>query len=152
MFFDAVSVDGTNDSLLLADHFGTIYKMEDYRTNGYQVYLNTTWMANSRLTLHSALLYNWSEAELDFVDMPRVSDEVAERLNHQDFTFEKMHTYSDLKYHFVNLRLGFDYQLTPRVSWMFNMDYSHLTADEEYVFGDEDGSMFITRTGVRIDF
>lgn len=147
-----MSVDGTNDSLLLADHFGTIYKMEDYRTNGYQVYLNTTWMANSRLTLHSALLYNWSEAELDFVDMPRVSDEVAERLNHQDFTFEKMHTYSDLKYHFVNLRLGFDYQLTPRVSWMFNMDYSHLTADEEYVFGDEDGSMFITRTGVRIDF
>jgi hypothetical protein len=32
------------------------------------------------------------------------------------------------------------------------MDYSHLTADEEYVFGDEDGSMFITRTGVKIDF
>ncbi|MBD3332254.1 hypothetical protein GF356_05345 [candidate division GN15 bacterium] len=147
-----MGVDGSNDSLQLLDHFGSLYTMEDYRTNGYQVYFNSSWMANSRLTLHSSLLYNWSQAELELVDMPHVTEEVEEQLHHQDFTFEEMHTYSDLKYHYVNVQLGFDYQLTPRIAWMFNMDYSHLTADEEYVFGDEDGSMFITRTGVKIDF
>ena len=84
--------------------------------------------------------------------MPDVTTEVSSVLSHQDFTFEEMHTYSDLDYGYLRFLLGFEYRFTPTLTWSADGDLAKFTDNAPYVYGDETGSLFMIRSGFKLDF
>lgn len=133
-------------------HYGTLSTMEDYTTTSHSVFLNGTFAASATMTLHGAVGFTKATAELNEVVMPDVSSEIASGLSHQDFTFEQMHTYSDLDYTILQLSIGGEIKLASNVTWTASFDYADFADDQPWVYGDESGSMFIVRSGVRFDF
>lgn len=90
-----------------------------------------------------------SEAALDPVQMPKPT----EALDHMDYTFDEMDTYSDLDYSLFQGRVGFAYMFRSGLSWEAEAAYYDLTDDAGgYVYGDESGQYFVLRSGVKIDF
>lgn len=133
-------------------HFGSLYTEEDYTTTAHFMYLSMNYQASPKLTVAGMLSYSKTKAEYDQVNMPEVTTEVSTVLAHQDFTFDRMHTYSDLSYGYLRFSLGFEYKFTPRLTWTADGDYAKFTDDAPYVFGDETGSLFVIRSGFRFDF
>jgi hypothetical protein len=62
-----------------------------------------------------------------------------------------MDTYSDLDYSLIRLSLGFEYRLSPSVVLTADGDYADLSDNAAYVYGDESGSIFMIRSGIRFD-
>ena len=133
-------------------HFGSLYTEEDYTTTAHFMYLSMNYLASPNLTVFGTLSYSKTKAEYDQVMMPAVSTEVSTVLAHQDFTFEEMHTYSDLNYGYIRFQLGFEYKFTPRLTWTADGDYAKFTDDAPYVLGNETGSMFVIWSGVTLGF
>jgi hypothetical protein len=125
--------------------------MEDYEQSAHFFYLNANYAASERVNLFGTLSLTMSTAELDQVIMPDVSGEVSTILPHQDFTFDEIHTYSDLDYTILSFSAGFEFKVAPGVSFTADGEYSDLTDDQPYVFGDESGSLFMIRSGLRFD-
>jgi hypothetical protein len=102
--------------------------------------------------------FNKSTAELDEVIMPditsRLYNEVTDEtdLTHQDFSFDEMHQYSDLSFEILNLLLGFEYNLSDGVVITVDGEYLDLNDNAGYVYGDETGSYFMVRSGIRFEF
>lgn len=139
--------------MLLQKHFGSAYAMADYSSQSHNVYFSATYMPIPSLQFTGSVNFNMSKGELDPVIFPDVRAALtADTLSHQDFTFDEMHTYSDLNYSLVELGFGVAYQVGPRVALTANAEYADLTDDTGYVYGLESGSYYMIRTGVRIDF
>jgi hypothetical protein len=126
--------------------------MADYETNSTNVYLSLTGMPTEKLRVTSTLVYNMSTGEYDRVEMPDVTNRLEGQLVHQDFTFDHMHEYSNLDYSMFQASLGFEYLLSEGLTFSVNGDYADLTDDAGYVYGDESGSLFMIRSGFRVDF
>ena len=146
-----MSVDG--DSVLLQKHFGSTYTMADYTSQTHNVYLTGSFLVTPKLSLTGSINYNLSKGELEQVIMPDVRAELTEdTLSHQDFTFDQMHTYSDLDYGYLQLGLGMEYKAGPRLTISAGAEYADLKDETGYVYGIESGSYLMIRSGVRIDF
>jgi len=61
-------------------------------------------------------------------------------------------TYSDLEYSRLDLTAGGTYDFTERLYTSCSVTYSELDAEEEYVFGDEDGTAYFAFLGVGYRF
>ena len=61
-------------------------------------------------------------------------------------------TYSDLEYSRLDLTAGGTYEFTERLYTTCSLTYSELDAEEEYVFGDEDGRAYFAFLGVGYRF
>jgi hypothetical protein len=129
-----------------------MYTMADYTTKAQNLYLNVTGNPTERLLLHGSLVYNKSTAEYDRVLMPDVSARLDGALSHQDFTFDEMHTYSNLDYTIIQATLGFEYKIAAGVTYTIDGEYADLSDDAGYVFGIESGSLSMIRTGLRFAF
>ncbi len=89
-----------------------------------------------------------SKASLEQVIMP----EPGETIEHLDYTFETMHTYSDLDYTYFVGKAGYSYMFRPNLKWTADVAYYDLTDDAGgNVYGDESGSYFMVRTGLKIE-
>ena len=131
--------------------------MVDYNTNAHNIYLNASFAATSKLRFISTLVFNKSEAEYDQVLMPSASAITVNSagdpdLTHQDFTFDEMHEYSDLDYQMVRTLLGAELRVSSGVTLTADGEYAELSDDAGFVYGIESGSLFMIRTGVRLEF
>ncbi|MBU0983533.1 MAG: hypothetical protein KKA42_06660 [candidate division Zixibacteria bacterium] len=126
--------------------------MEDYETTNHSVYFNANYRASEKLGVFGAVTFNKSTAELNEVQMPELAADAAAALSHQDFDFTDMYQYSDLDFSFIRVGAGFEYMLSPTVTWTTDADYTDLTDDAGYVYGIESGSLIMVRSGVQIDF
>ena len=143
--------DAVEDTFFVR-HYGSLYTEEEYTTTSHFAYLTANYIASPKLTVFGTFSYSKHSAEYDEVIMPDVTTEVSSSLSHQDFTFEEMHTYSDLDYGYLRFLLGFEYKFTPRLTWTADGDMAKFTDDAPYVFGDETGSLFMIRSGFKLDF
>jgi len=106
-------------------------------------------MATQKLTLTVSGYLTSSTASLDPVQMP----EPEEGLDHMDYTFDEMDSYSDLDYSLFQGRFGFTYLFKAGLIWEAEASYYDLTDDTGgYVYGDESGQYFVLRSGLKIDF
>jgi len=134
------------------EHFGSLYTMADYKTRARNVYLSISGSPTAKLRLTSTLMYNKSTGEYDRVNMPDPSTEVSSILVDQDFTFDDMHEYSNLDYSMIQVSLGLSYKLTSGLTFTADGEYADLADNAGYVYGIESGSLFMVRSGFRIDF
>lgn len=149
MYTDTVSVAPLT---VKAKHYGSAYAMTDYTSKSHYFYLTTGFSPNAKIRTFGTLSFTKSEASLDEVVMPNVEDLLNGDLTHQDFTFPKMQTYSDLNYGIIRISLGVSVRLSPRITWTATGDYADLSDDAAYVYGDESGSLSVIKTGLKIDF
>lgn len=143
--------DAVEDTFFVR-HYGSLYTEEEYTTTSHFAYLTANYIASPKLTVFGTFSFSRSTAKYDEVIMPDVTSEVSSSLSHQDFTFEEMHTYSDLDYGYLRFILGFAYRFTSTLTWSVDGDFANFTDDAPYVYGDETGSMFMIRSGVTLDF
>ncbi len=134
-----------------------MYTMADYETKAINLYLNIGGQATEKLFVSGSLSFNTSTSEYEEIIMPDVSGRLVNAggdpdLTHQDFTFDEMHTYSDLDYTIMHIAGGVEYTLSEGLTWTADADYADMTDDAGYVYGIEDGSVFFVRTGFRFDF
>lgn len=109
-------------------------------------------VATEKLNLFANVTYNMAEASLQDVVMPELDSEIADHLENQDFDYTNLPTYSDFDYKLLKLAGGFGYKLSPQVTLHVDGEYDDLTDDAGYVYGNESGSYFVVRSGIKINF
>ncbi len=134
-----------------AKHYGSAFATTDYTSEVHHVYLSSSFVPSERVRFYGTVSFTKSEAALDVVTMPDVTDALNGDLTHQDFTFPEMHEYSDLKYQLIKVDLGVSVRLNPRITWTADAQYGDLTDDAPYVYGNETGSLTMIRTGVKFE-
>ena len=148
------------DSAIIPRHYGSGYTMADYTQNTHNIYVTASFLPSPKLSLMATLAYNRSKAEYGDVVFDEAEirsrlvnpDHPTGDLSAQDFNFTAMPLYSDLDYGLAQLLLGFEYRFRGGVTWTGDAELRDLTDKAGgYVFGDESGSMYIVRTGVRVD-
>ena len=145
------------NQIIRQKHYGSEYAMTDYESQSHTAYVSATVTPDKSLRITGALSLSKSTGALEQVIMPDIAERLLKEnglpdLTHQDFTFPEMHTYSDLDYKLLRLSLGAEYQIAPRVTVTADGDYAELTDDTGYVYGNETGSYFFVRTGIRFQF
>jgi len=130
----------------------------DYKNKVHNVYLTANLMVNPKFNIFSSVGYNKAQGALDQVNMPDIQNRLYNTtiggpdLQNNDFTFTQMNTYSDLDYELINISLGFEYRILPKVTYTADGNYINLNDNQSYVFGDQSGSFFMVRSGIKIDF
>jgi hypothetical protein len=157
-----VSVVGSPaDSVILPRHYGSAYVMSDYKTNAHNIYFAAGFLPTPKLQLTGTVVYNITDAKYQEVLLPEI--EIQSRLvntahpsgdlEHQDFNFEDMISYSDLDYKLLRLGLSLSYKISPRVTLTTDGEFADLTDDSGgYVYGIETGQYFMVRAGVGLEF
>ncbi len=126
--------------------------MTDYTSDAHNIYVNATFLPMEKVRMTTTVSYNKSKGEMEQVNMPDITDRLEGDLTHQDFSFDEMHEYSNLEYSIIRLSASLEYLLSPGFTLTADVDYADLTDDQGYVYGNESGSMFTIRTGVRFEF
>lgn len=142
-----------------ARHYGSMYTMTDYESQVHSLFFNANFVATKDINIFASATYNKAEAGLEKVVMPDVSARLVNPnvaggvdLTHFDFTFDEMHEYSNFDYTLLTVDFGLEYKITPTLKFSADGTYGDLTDDAGYVFGNESGSYFIIRTGLKVDF
>ena len=91
-----------------------------------------------------------SKGSMELVTMPDVPQEVTDNIAAADYDFSSIGYYSDLAYVLYNVWIGAEYALFRNTALTADIVYYNLTDDTGYVYGNESGSMYMFRTGVRI--
>jgi hypothetical protein len=137
---------------VLQQHYGSLFAITDYVTQVHNIYLTASYAPTTKLRTFATVVFNKSTGEMDPVDMPDAEETLGADLEHMDYHFDEMHTYSALDYTLLQLSLGFDYRLSDM--WKFTLDgeYAKLEDNTGYVYGVETGSYFTVRSGARLSF
>ena len=143
-------------------HFGSMFAMSDYKSNAHNLYFSSSYNYSEKLTVFGTFALSKTKAELDQVIMPNVYGTTDGYLEHlyevhgADTTsaniFGEMHEYSNLDYQLIGVSLGFEYRFLDNTTWTVDGQFYDLTDNEGWVYGDESGSMFMIRSGIKIDF
>lgn len=138
-------------------HYGSEYAMTDYKSNSANLFLTTTFHRGAKFSAFGTLSYTMSKAEMDQVMMPDTLIMLDvygnDDLTHQDFKFPNMDEYSNLEYTMLGFHAGFEYMF--REGWSFTLDGEYYDLSDDaggWVYGDESGSLYVIRTGVRYSF
>ena len=126
--------------------------MADYENKVHNLYASFNYAASKKLNIFGTLTFNKSESSLQEVIMPVLPLEITEALENQDFDYTNLPTYSDFDYQLINFKLGFGYKFTKDLSFNVDGQYADLTDDLGYVYGNETGSYFVIRSGIKINF
>jgi len=129
-------------------HYGSLYTDADYISKVHSLYATIGFIPVNRLSLTLTGTLAQSQASYETIEMP----EPEEALEHLDYTFDEMHTYSDLEYFSYQINAGLAYAFYNGLEWTLDISYYDLDDKEGYVYGDESGSIFIVRSGVQIGF
>lgn len=148
-----------SDLIAYAKHYGSEYAMVDYKTKAHSLYANANFVPSAKLNLFTTISYHLSTAEYDPVVMPDITDKLEGDLEHLDFSFDHMHEYSNHDYGVIRFAAGGEYVIAPQVTFTLDGEFADLTdesgttgADPFYVYGDESGSWYMIRSGLRFDF
>ncbi|MDF1544123.1 MAG: hypothetical protein P1R58_03355 [bacterium] len=129
--------------------------MTDYTSKSTNLYLVAHLMPTAKLGIHGSLDFNLSEAALDEVQMPDSAAQVAIGVPagwfaSHSYDYSQTYTYSDFDYELLKFNFGFEYLLSPKVTLTADMDYADLTDNQGYVYGNETGSYYMIRSGLRL--
>lgn len=105
-------------------------------------------MPIENVTLSSSGYVAKNVASLDPVVMPIPEESV----EHLDYTFTEMDSYSDLNYLTYNINAGMTYTFRPGLTWMVEANFYGIDDRLGYVYGNESGTLLVVRSGVKIDF
>ena len=122
----------------------------EYTSEAVTVSGSVLFLASDVLNITFGGSYIDSKGSLEMVTMPDVPQEVTDNIAAADYDFSSIGTYSDLAYTLVNVWLGAEYALSPKTSLTADVVYYDLTDDTGYVYGNESGSLYVFRTGIRI--
>ena len=122
----------------------------EYKNESVTASCNILFTASDVLNFTLGGSYIDSKASMTMVTVPEVPQEVTENIAAADYDFDAIGYYSDLAYVLYNVWLGAEYALSPHASLTADIVYDDLTDDTGYVYGNESGSMYVFRTGVRI--
>lgn len=125
--------------------------MVDYTSENHSVFASVSYLPATNMTFTGTVNYNKATGELDEFTL-NYEDKLRGGLTHFDYTFEETPSYSDIDYELINFTLGMEYRFTPSVTFTADMDYADLEDKAGSVYGDESGSYFMIRSGVRVDF
>lgn len=107
-------------------------------------------MASDVLNITMGGSYIDSKGSMEVVSLPDVPQEVIDNIAAADYDFSSIDSYSDLVYVLYDVWIGAEYALSAKTSLTADVVYYDLTDDTGYVYGNESGSMYMFRTGVRI--
>lgn len=125
--------------------------MVDYTSKNNNVFASISYLPAANMTFSGTVNYNKATGELDEFTL-NYEDKLRGDLTHSDYTFEETPSYSDIDYALISFTLGMEYRFTPSVTFTADMDYADLKDEAGSVYGDESGSFFMIRSGVRLDF
>ena len=138
-------------------HYGTAYAMTDYTSKSTNIYFAAQLMPTEKLSFHGSFDFNISEAALDEVQIPDSAALVsigvpAGWFASHSYDYSETNTYSDFDYELLKLNFGLEYLLSPGVTFTADVDFADLKDNQGYVYGNETGSFFMVRSGVRYRF
>lgn len=134
--------------MILARHYGSAFTMAEYTSETHGAYVNITFLPTNKLVFTGTFSFNKSIGELEEVNFPDLTSVLEGDLTHQDFTFDKMHTYSNLDYAIIRAGMGVLYKFSDRLSWTGDFEFGNLDDKAGYVYGDETGSFMMVRSGI----
>jgi len=123
----------------------------EYKNESVTASCNILFAASDVLNFTLGGSYIDSKASMTMVTVPEVPQEVIDNIEAADYDFSSIGSYSDLSYTMYTASIGAEYLLSPRVSLTGDVVYYDLTDHTGYVYGLETGSLYIVRSGVRID-
>lgn len=126
--------------------------MTDYVSDSHNVYFTTTYLPSREFKLTGVVVFNQSSALLDPVNFPDVTPRLDGELEHMDYTFDKMHEYSDIDFTLWQVEVGCEYKLSPVWRITASAGIADLSDSQPYVYGDESGTMYLVRAGARMGF
>ena len=123
------------------------------------VFVSANFQATDRLNINADFTFTDATAEMDtpiFGPPPAgisysVNQSVPAFLNYYpDFTgFDDL---SDLDYQIIDTSIGIDFEIYKNITLSANFRYIDFEDDEPYVYGDQDGELFILNTGITYRF
>ena len=114
--------------------------------------LNVNYQATKKLLVNAGVTYNKAEDtwEWDFGDRPQLvwSGSAHDNYDNTDEINDLIDTYSDLSYEQYQLTVGGTYSFTETFFTRASFTYDIFDAQEEYVYGDEDGDAYYGYVGL----
>ena len=129
--------------------------------------MSADYQATEKLSLNFGATYNYAEGYMDSVSLTAPFDPVTPAtdpgLNTANYAlagfyndFEDriglIENYSDLEYTQIDLSVGGTYNFSDRLYATASATYSDFDSDQDYVYGDESGSVYYGTLGVGYRF
>jgi hypothetical protein len=118
----------------------------------HNFYVTASYVPKQQVRLYGTVVYNKSTGSLDPIDFPDVEDQLDGGLEHMDYHFDQVHTYSDIDFALWRFSAGFDYRFSPLWKGTLDFNYADLSDSAPYVYGNESGSYFVVRAAARMSF
>ncbi|RMF59712.1 MAG: hypothetical protein D6748_05795 [Calditrichaeota bacterium] len=133
-------------------HYGSLYTETDYEVKSHILNGTLSYQLMPSVALNVQGTFSKSSASFDPVEMPQtpLRTLAEEKIHLANYDYSTIHSYSDLDYQFLNLRLGLTYAISKIVGWDLVIDYYDLTDNQGYVYGVESGTFYVIRTGFSI--
>ncbi|OPX34202.1 hypothetical protein B1H10_04170 [candidate division KSB1 bacterium 4484_188] len=122
----------------------------DYTSKAHMASANLYYHPNTSIKFSLGANISKSEAQFNPIQMPTVGQDVLDAIEAGYYDYSMINNYSDLSYTFVNFKFGTEYKLSQSLAFTVDVDYYDLTDKQGYVYGDETGSFYIIRTGLRL--
>jgi len=143
--------------MVQSTQFGSYCDVAEYESDVHTLALNLDYQATEKLLLEAGLVYNQAEDswEWNFEDRPQVAFTGAtttagtEAVGYDSADINGLiDEYSDLSYGQYQLTLGGTYNFTDAMYMKASATYDIFNADEEFVYGDEEGDMISGYVGL----
>ena len=129
--------------------------MADFTNTTHNLYVTASYLPSAKLAVTATAAYNIATAEYGDVNFneAEIRALLGGDLAAQDFDFSEMPAYSKLDYNLLQLLLGFEYRFRRGLTWTADAELRDLGDNAAaFVYGNESGSMYIFRTGFRLNF
>ena len=126
----------------------------------HTIIASVNWNVMEKLTFNAGVAYSFADMEMEDVKFPSVSYTYDQERDFNDrdmkgnpesavkwageynpANMNDMESYSDLEYSVWNISLGMSYQFSRNIGVTLNYTFEDVDSDEEYVYGDTDGTM-----------
>lgn len=143
--------------MVQSTQFGSYCSVAEYESTVNTLALNVNYQATEKLLLNAGVTYNKAEDswDWDFADRPSLeftgaTDTIGVTNTGYDTEEQNniMDDYSDLSYEQYQLTLGGTYNFTDSFYTNASFTYDIFDAQEEYVYGDEDGDAYYGYVGL----
>ena len=149
--------------MVQSTQFGSYCTVAEYESTVNTLSLNVNFQATEQLMLNAGFTYNKAEDSWnwDFEDRPSldfvgattvVGDGTLDTNYDSEAQNNLMDEYSDLSYEQYQINLGGTYNFTEAFYTKASFTYDIFDAEEEFVYGDEDGTAYYGYVGFGWNF
>ncbi len=95
---------------------------------------------------------NYTESEFEYNSLTMTPDNIFLSGSSYDYDYTTVNKYSDLKQKRYELSSRGDYQLSEKIGTFMELEYSHFDDEKSYIYGELDGSYFMSHIGINLTF